>query len=284
MADVFLSYSSQNKDAMQRLHSGLQNEGISVWIDQTGLEKGSPLWQIKIQEAIEAARCIVVILSPGAKNSEWVGTEVSYAKAFEIPVIPVLIEGNKRTAIPISLINTDWIDARKRYSLALAELLGTLRKHLGKEQTTILPTTSDPEIRNLKSEEIIKAMGGQLSSGSGTIGRVRINFGLNAYIKNNNIAYRATISPITTPDVLEVSRKLELRGWKVGGLWEFATTQAFANNKAYVFTWPACNLLEFPLDYEKSRRQVADEIITANELLGLWPEDIDVKISKKGVI
>jgi hypothetical protein len=279
MADVFLSYSSQNKDAMQRLHRGLQNEGISVWIDQTGLEKGSPRWQTKIQEAIEAARCIVVILSPGAKDSEWVGTEVSYAKAFEIPVIPVLIDGNKRTAIPISLINTDWIDARKRYSFAFAELLGTLRKHLGKEQITILPTTSDPEIRKLKIEEIVKAMGGQFSSGSGTIGRVRISFGLTVYKKNSNIAYRATISPISTPEVLEVSRKLELRGWKIGELWEFATANTSANNKAYVFTWPGGLL-----DYEKIRRQVADEIITANELLGLWPEDIDVKISKKGVI
>ncbi len=279
MADVFLSYSSQNKDTMQRLYRGLQNEGISVWIDQTGLEKGSPRWQIKIQEAIEAARCIVVILSPGAKNSEWVGTEVGYGKAFEIPVIPVLIEGNKRTAIPISLINTDWIDARKRYSLAFAELLGTLRKHLGKEQATILPTTSDPEIRKLKIEEIIKTMGGRFSSGLGFIGRVRLSFGLNAYQKSSNITYRATISPITTPDVLEASRKLELRGWKIGGLWEFTTTNTAADYKAYVFTWPGGRL-----NYEKIRRQVAGEIVAANELLGLWPEDIEVKVSKKGVI
>jgi hypothetical protein len=104
MAEIFLSYNRKNEDFMLRLKKDLQREGFSVWVDQTGLKRGSPGWKAKIQNEIERARCLVVVLSPEAKESRWVEREMSYAEAFGRPIFPVLAKGNKRTAVPIDLI------------------------------------------------------------------------------------------------------------------------------------------------------------------------------------
>lgn len=249
MEDVFLSYSRHNEDTMQRLREDLQRQGISVWTDRTGLKKGSPRWKSEIQEAIEGARCLVVILSPEAKNATWVGWEVSYAQTFDLPVYAVLVSGNERTAVPINLINADRFDARRRYSLAIAELVAALQAQLGRVPSkAAFPTTSSNEVRRQKIEEIVRAMGYQTDSGEGIVGRVGLSFGLYAHQQDRNSDYLATI-PLTNDefgilpsvlkrkhetqmnDVLEAARKLELRGWKLGSFTRIPQSSA----KAYFF-------------------------------------------------
>lgn len=159
MAEIFLSYSRRNEEFMLRLEEDLKQEGFSVWVDQTGLKRGSPGWKAKIQEEIERARCLVVVLSPEAKESRWVEREMSYAEAFGRPIFPVLAKGNKRTAVPIDLMDSDWFDARRRYSRALAELAATLQGYLrGGSPRRTVPTTSSPEDRRRKIEEVVRAL------------------------------------------------------------------------------------------------------------------------------
>jgi hypothetical protein len=102
--DVFLSYSRKDKETMQRLRDGLREAGVKVWTDDN-LKVGTPAWESAIQEAIETAHFIVVLLSPDSKKSKWVGREIAYAENFKITVLPVLISEKEKESIPIRLVD-----------------------------------------------------------------------------------------------------------------------------------------------------------------------------------
>lgn len=285
MAEIFLSYSRRDEEFMLRLDGDLRREGFSVWIDQTGLKRGSPGWKAKIQEEIERARCLVVVLSPEAKESRWVEREMSYAEAFGRPIFPILAKGNKRTAVPIELMDSDWFDARRRYSRALAELVATIQGYLreGSARRTV-PKTSPLDVRRRKVEEVIRAL---RQSGTGKVGRIQIHKGDFLYDEN---AYRAAIFPANASDVLEASRQLEMRGWRLGNWFSPIGTKFLtklqriqydrskpSKLKAFVYTWPqvGSEISEQGRQANEALRQrVAEELVAANELLGVWPEDL----------
>lgn len=116
---------------MRRLSQDLKANGFDVWIDESGLPPGTPEWTAAIEDAIEDAFCAVVILSPDAKESEWVTREIRYADEQGRSVIPVLASGTARTAIPIELISTQYVDARRDYGSALGLLLTRLHQLAG---------------------------------------------------------------------------------------------------------------------------------------------------------
>ncbi|MBZ0283632.1 MAG: toll/interleukin-1 receptor domain-containing protein [Anaerolineae bacterium] len=111
---VFLSYSHQDALIMQRVRDDLRTAGLSVWTDE-GIEPGTLSWKRAIQQAIETTTCLVAILSPAAKASEWVERELEYARVQGIPVIPMLAHGDERTSIPFDLITRQFVDIRIDY-------------------------------------------------------------------------------------------------------------------------------------------------------------------------
>ena len=80
--DVFLSYSRKDSVAMRQVQEVLRAAGLAVWTDE-GLESGTQSWRSAIEEAIEQASALVVLLSPNAKASRWVDNEVGYAQTHE---------------------------------------------------------------------------------------------------------------------------------------------------------------------------------------------------------
>lgn len=131
--DIFLSYSHIDMEIMQRLRDDLRAAGFTVWTDDVGLEPGTPSWQRAIEEAIQAARCIVVLLSPEAKQSRWVEIEVSTAEDFGLRVFPVLVRGDDRNAVLFRLRTTQRVDIRHDYQVGVQEqLIPALRRHLQK--------------------------------------------------------------------------------------------------------------------------------------------------------
>ena len=120
--DVFLTYSRADSELMHRVHGDLREAGLSVWIDE-GLEAGTVDWQEAIEEAIRQARCLVVLLSPDAKDSQWVTREIALAQQLKKHIFPVLAGGDPNSAIPFSLITTQWTDVRKEYARNIDEKL-----------------------------------------------------------------------------------------------------------------------------------------------------------------
>src|SRR5712692_9888267 len=92
---VFISHASANDGFVAELRQVLESQGIPVWIDSRNLRGGDEL-ATEVEQAIENARHVIVVLSLDTINSPWVRKEIH--KAQEIKRL--------RTAAPRSLIVT----------------------------------------------------------------------------------------------------------------------------------------------------------------------------------
>jgi hypothetical protein len=126
---IFLSYSRKDTSMMQRMADDLRTAGMTVWVDDN-LEPGTPAWERSISAAIRTAGCLVVILSPDAEQSTWVGRELAMAETLDKRIVPILARGTEKDAIPFRLMSHQWVDGRHNYPEAFGKLLGAVRKYL----------------------------------------------------------------------------------------------------------------------------------------------------------
>lgn len=89
MADIFISYASSDRDRARLLAGALEQHGWSVWWDRV-IPPGRAFDEV-IEEALNAARCVVVLWSHASVKSDWVKTEAAEAAQKRI-LIPALIE------------------------------------------------------------------------------------------------------------------------------------------------------------------------------------------------
>lgn len=120
--DVFLSYSRRDRDKMRVIHDGLVANNLTVWSDEA-LEPGSPSWRRDVQTAIEGASCVVAILSPDAKESEWVNEELGYARIHKSRIFTALVRGDESNSVPLGLTGIQWIDMRSDYAADIEEIV-----------------------------------------------------------------------------------------------------------------------------------------------------------------
>jgi adenylate cyclase len=98
-ADVFISYSREDKDRVLDLVSKLRTAGVSVWIDQSGID-GAALWGEAIVNALESAKVLLLMITESAGRSHNVAKEVMLTSERKGHILPVLLE---QIAIPPSL-------------------------------------------------------------------------------------------------------------------------------------------------------------------------------------
>ena len=75
MADIFLSYTEKDREAVHRLAETLQSVGWSVWWDRripAGLT-----WRIVLERELQSMRCMVVLWSSNSVQSDWVCEEAA---------------------------------------------------------------------------------------------------------------------------------------------------------------------------------------------------------------
>ena len=136
MKDVFVSYASEDRTIAQRLAMGLEASGISVWWDRQ-IQVGSE-WDKTIEEALAAAKCVVVLWTGHAKQSRWVRAETRAALKEE-KVVPVMLEAD---AIPLAFTGIQALRflgweggaGSKEYDI----LLGVIRSKIA-GKPTVLP-------------------------------------------------------------------------------------------------------------------------------------------------
>ncbi len=92
MTDVFISYSSEDRDRVRPLVTTLERAGWSVWWDRQ-INAGAA-FDREIEKAIDSAKCIVVVWSGTSVESEWVRTEAGEGLE-KGNLVPVLIEDVK---------------------------------------------------------------------------------------------------------------------------------------------------------------------------------------------
>jgi len=89
MTDIFLSYAREDIAKAEAIARALELEGWSVWWDRT-IPAGKDFDQV-IEEAIDNAKCVVVLWSAVSVASRWVKTEAAEGANRQV-LMPVLIE------------------------------------------------------------------------------------------------------------------------------------------------------------------------------------------------
>jgi len=93
--DVFLSYSTTDKDPVQALAERLKRAGLRVWWDRWSLPRGKR-WQESLEEALAVSRTVLVAVGP-AGLGDWQRVEAQVAVHRGVKtgsgVIPVLLPG-----------------------------------------------------------------------------------------------------------------------------------------------------------------------------------------------
>jgi len=119
---IFVSYSSRDRDFAMRLTKELQNLGASIWIDQLGIGLGEN-WDNSIEDALEVANTLLLLISKTSAVSQNVQDEVSIAKGNDKKIVPILIEQCK---LPMRWQRMQYADYTNTPEKALKNVLTVL--------------------------------------------------------------------------------------------------------------------------------------------------------------
>jgi hypothetical protein len=132
MADVFISYASEDRDRARSVADALSARGWSVWWDRQ-IPLGKSFDEV-IEQQIAAAKCVIVLWSAVSVAKEWVRNETAEGKRRGI-LLPVFIEPVNAPLQFRSLNGADLTDWQgelthpefQRLSARAAELIGNPR-------------------------------------------------------------------------------------------------------------------------------------------------------------
>ncbi len=126
---VFISYSHADKDFVDLLATHLIKAKAHVWVDRWELHVGDSLIS-KIQQAIQKASALIVVLSNASVNSEWCKKELNVGLVRELEekrviVLPLLLE---KCEIPLFLREKMCADFRNNFDDGIKQVLETIAK------------------------------------------------------------------------------------------------------------------------------------------------------------
>ncbi|MEL6408386.1 MAG: toll/interleukin-1 receptor domain-containing protein [Chloroflexota bacterium] len=125
MYSVFISYSRMNEGFARQLASTLSDAGYDVWLDVEDIPTGMK-WSSAIQQGLDEADVLIVIISPGSMASPNVEDEWQYALDRGTPVIPILYEPAN---IHFQLNRLQYIDFHTQdYTRAIEKLLAEISR------------------------------------------------------------------------------------------------------------------------------------------------------------
>src|ERR1035441_4255449 len=91
MSDIFISYSSKDREKAEQLAELLASAGLSCWIDRSGIDFAAS-WSKEIVQAIDGCKAFLVLLSPFSVLSPNVIKEVSLAAEQRKKILPLDLE------------------------------------------------------------------------------------------------------------------------------------------------------------------------------------------------
>ena len=144
MADVFISYSSVNKDAANAICHVLEENGVRCWIAPRDILQGFDYGDV-IEKAIRSCKLFVLVYSKTAAVSPWVKGEVNIAFTEGKTILPyrideTLLEGGLR----VMLNQYHWIDSYPDYKRCFKDLLTSVEANLGQTEKQIISPKPQP--------------------------------------------------------------------------------------------------------------------------------------------
>ena len=111
MADIFLSYSHQDSQIVNKVERALADRHVPVWSDQR-IRAGAD-WMPEIEKALSEAKVFVLCLSPDFLALDWANFEIGVAltrsRDSGTQVIPLLV---RDSPMPKLLGRFPYLDAR----------------------------------------------------------------------------------------------------------------------------------------------------------------------------
>jgi len=147
--DVFLSYSSIDKNKIYPLAQRLKKDGLHVWLDEWEISPGDMIG-LKIQQGLENSRTLLLCMTPAYFNSEWSKLE-HYSLIYRDPAnskrrfIPILIADCE---VPNIIAQFAYIDLRIFSEEAYSKIITACRRVGNKLDTDDL---GDEEFDQAKS-------------------------------------------------------------------------------------------------------------------------------------
>jgi hypothetical protein len=110
---VFVSYSRTDQAIVETIITALQNKGITIWIDRTGLLTGTPNWNTAIRDALRNSFAVLFMASPHAGQSNAVLGELTVARDLGCQIYPLWIASDRWSeCAPVEMLYTQRIDCR----------------------------------------------------------------------------------------------------------------------------------------------------------------------------
>ena len=152
MSDIFISYGSEDRGKAKDIADALKQQGFSVWWDRSILP--GETFDTVIEDALDAAKCVIVLWSKTSVSKEWVRTEASDGKQRRI-LIPVLIERDVRIPIEFRRMQAaDLIDwGGKLPHPGFDNLLKAVAGILGRPPA-VQPGQKTNEVRDIVPEKV----------------------------------------------------------------------------------------------------------------------------------
>jgi hypothetical protein len=162
MAEIFISYASEDKDRAEAMARVLEEQGWSVWWDRR-IPPGRDYAEV-IESALREARCVVVLWTKSSVASKWVRNEVREGANREV-LVPALLD---EVEIPFefrSLQAARLIGWRDRAQPPeMAELLASIAAILGRPPVEPAPAPN-PFVAGLAdTSQAVLAAGHNLSA------------------------------------------------------------------------------------------------------------------------
>lgn len=126
---IFISYSHQDKVFVDKLAIQLVRRNVNVWLDRWELSVGDSLLE-KVQEAVDGASALLVVLSKASVASEWCKKELSAGLLRELEekrvvVMPVMLE---ECNVPVFARGKVFADFRSDFDVGLRSVVEGVAK------------------------------------------------------------------------------------------------------------------------------------------------------------
>lgn len=144
---VFISYSVKDREVVDRIVAALKEDGHDIWMDALRLKPGDNI-SAKIEEGLNQAEALIVVISENSFRSPWVQQEFSAIALQQISkrerkIIPVKID---QSAVPSYLADRVYLDLSKDPDQGLLQLREALR-------ASTRESSAAPEMRDQSSKE-----------------------------------------------------------------------------------------------------------------------------------
>jgi hypothetical protein len=120
--DLFLSFSSTNRDEARAIEKRAEVMGLRVFLDEKAIEPGT-IWEKVIRQGLLDSRELAVLATPQSIVSEWVMTEWGAAWVLGRTITPIILRLDPRD-LPDRLKQWQWIDYH-RFEQFLQALQGS---------------------------------------------------------------------------------------------------------------------------------------------------------------